>query len=74
MDELNLVKLGFDIFKSKPVKAIKVTTEFSRYLAASCKSDMIYKKSDYYNGYIANFTGIPVVVDDTIDGYYELVF
>ena len=68
-------KLSFDILCPRPIKMIKVTSEFANYLAAKYKPEMLYKKNDMVNGYYGNFTGTPIVVDNTIlSDYYELIF
>ena len=75
MNELYAEKLSFDVLCPKPIKMIKVTSDFANYLAAKYKPEMLYKKNDIANGYYDNFTGVPIVVDDTIIGnYYELEF
>lgn len=48
----------------KPVKAIKVTTEFFDYLNLVTKQSSI---KVYHQG-------VPVIIDDEIDGFYEIVY
>lgn len=60
----------------KPVKALKVTTRFYDYL------DLMTRLSPYYSkppikphaGDPVYLLGIPVVIDDEIEGYYEFVY
>ena len=52
-----------------PPKAIKITSDFYNYLAALHKEDIyLVKNHDYPLTY---FLGIKLVVDDTIDNFYE---
>lgn len=54
---------------------IKVSEEFAHYLEANYKSEISYKKDDVPSGVYAHWTGIPVVVDDTLkDKHYEFEF
>ena len=55
----------------KVIKKIKVTSEFADHLEQICPPIYFDTESE---GIIANFTGIPVVVDDTINDDYELEF
>lgn len=55
-----------------PLKEIKVTNEFYDYVINKCRVEIICE--DTSQGIVANFTGIPIVIDDTIDDDYELVF
>ena len=60
----------------KPVKAIKVTTRFFDYL------DLMTKLSSYYStppikpraGDPAYLQGVPVIIDNEINGFYEFVY
>ena len=60
----------------KPIKAIKVTTRFFDYL------ELITKLSPYYSappikpraGDPATLQGVPVIIDDEIDGLYKIVY
>ena len=56
-----------------PVKKIKVTSEFADYLEQVCHP--VYLNTSTPEGIYANFTSIPVVIDDEIENeYYELVY
>lgn len=56
-------------------KKIKVTHNFYNYLVAKCSEEVIYEKDDSLKGYYANFIGILIEIDDTIENeYYELVY
>lgn len=60
----------------KPVKAIRVTTRFFDYL------DLMTKLSLYYNapylkpraGDPAYLQGVPIVIDDEIEGHYKIEY
>lgn len=69
LQELNLAMMR----NYKHVKKIKATSEFAQALMKSCKFEE--KSSQSYNsGYIARWDGIPVEIDDEIDGLYEFVY
>lgn len=52
-----------------PPKTIKVTSDFYNYLAARHKENIYFvNKHDYP---ITYFMGIKLIVDNTIDDYYE---
>lgn len=54
---------------------IKVTTHFYQYLVAKFQETVVLEKDDSPRGYYAQFTGIPIEIDDTIENeYYELVY
>lgn len=56
-------------------KKIKVKSFFYNWLAANFTDDIICEKDDSLRGYTANWTGIPIEIDDTIENeYYELVY
>lgn len=52
-----------------PPKRIKVTSDFYNYLSALRKENIYFVKDRDYP--LTYFMGIRLVVDDTIDGYYE---
>lgn len=74
VEELN--NIISEMSNYKPIKAIKVTTRFFDYL------DLMTKLSPYYSaspikpraGDPAYLQGIPVIIDDEIDGFYEIVY
>lgn len=75
MNELYFEKLLFDLGCTRTIKMIKVTSDFGHYLVSILRPDMLCEKADISTGYISKFTGLPIVVDDTIySDYYELVF
>lgn len=51
---------------------IKVTPEFAQRLEAECIKEIICE--DTPQGYIVNFRGIPIIIDDTLTTPYELVY
>ena len=60
---------------SRPVKKIKVTSEFAEHLERTCPPIYLYKDMSVFEVVRANFTGIPIIVDDEIDNpYYELEY
>ena len=68
---INLAARYLTYTNNRP-KKIKVTSEFADILAASCHH--AYLNLNTPEGIRANFVGIPVVVDDTIENEYELEF
>lgn len=48
-------------------KKIKVTTEFWHDLKSRCHSELPEE-------YVARCPGLPVEIDDEIDGYYEIIY
>lgn len=76
---INIKELNDIIYKMsehKPIKAIKVTTNFFDYL------DLMTRLSPYYSaphiktraGDPAYLQGVPVIIDDEINGLYEFVY
>ena len=55
-----------------PPKTIKVTSDFYNYLAA-CHKENIYFVTGHDRP-LSYFMGIQLVVDDTIDGYYDFEY
>lgn len=57
----------------QPVKKIKVTSDFAIALMKSAKFEE--KPSEFYSGGITcRFDGVPIEIDDEIDGLYEFVY
>ena len=54
------------------VKQIKVTPDFYECLKAKCIKEII--NMDLPQGVISQFTGIPIIVDNTLKNPYELVY
>lgn len=70
-----MIKLALMYLQSNGhhIKKIKVTSEFADYLVATCHPTYVQAVNE--SGIYAAFTGIPVVIDDTIENkYYELEF
>lgn len=66
--------LLFDVTSKKSIEMIKVTSDFANYLESRYKAEMSYKNTGDLYGIVAEFTGVPMFVDDTISSnYYELV-
>lgn len=57
---------------SRKPQRIKATTEFYNYLVAKEKANTYFVK--FYETEHTYFAGIQIVVDDTINGHYELEF
>lgn len=53
------------------IKQIKVTPEFAQKLEAECVKEIICE--DTPQGYIVNFRGIPVIIDDTLEKPFVFV-
>lgn len=68
---INLAARYLTYTNNRP-KKIKVTHEFYNILTASFHH--VCLDMDSPNGIVANFVGIPVVIDDTIENEYELEF
>ena len=59
----------------RPIKKIKVKSEFYDYLEHTCPPIYLDNDMPTSEGIIANFTGIPIVIDDEIESeYYEIEF
>ena len=74
VEELNDIISQMSEYKS--IKAIKVTTRFFDYL------ELMTKLSPYYSappikprsGDPATLKGVPVIIDDDIDGFFKVEF
>ena len=71
-DEFYKVIVNTQNINHSPLKEIKVTNKFYDCVISKCRVEI--KLEDTSQGIVANFTGIPIVIDDTIDDDYELVF
>ena len=61
-----------DIFRYDPcIKQIKVTHDFYDYLTAKHRDNIYIVNEDSFPTYIM---GIPIVIDDTINDPYELIY
>ena len=54
-------------------KAIKVTTAFAEYLKATTPP-LPERPGNLANGIVGRFDGVPIEIDDEIDGPYEFVY
>ena len=54
------------------LKEIKITNDFYNYLAPKCIAEIKHENTP--EGIVDKFIGIPVVIDNTIDDNYELIF
>ena len=71
-NELYKVIVDTQNINYNPLKEIKVTNEFYECVIAKCRTEII--SEDAPQGLIVKFTGISIVIDDTIDDDYELIF
>lgn len=55
-------------------KKLKVKYFFYRYLIAQCGDNVVCQKDESSRGYMDYFQGIPVEIDDEINGIYEFVY
>ena len=53
------------------IKEIKVTPDCYNYLTAKCRENIYLVNDENFPAYIM---GIPIVIDDTINNPYELVY
>ena len=58
----------------KMLKKIKVTTAFANYLDRILPPLPNYETNKFYAGMCCEYLGVPVEIDDDIDGLYEFVF
>lgn len=69
----DLQEVTFTLHNYKPVKKIKVTKEFA--IALMKNANFEEKPSEFYRGGITGrWDGIPIEIDDEIDGLYEFVY
>ena len=68
IEELNAIVDKMSNYK--PAKTIKVTTAFALYIKHSDAFKTVNKPS----GSIELLFGLPVIIDDEIDGLYEFVY
>ena len=68
VEELNEIISQMSCYK--PAKAIKVTTVFALYI----KHSDAFKTVNTPSGPIELLFGLPVIIDDEIDGLYEFVY
>lgn len=54
------------------LKEIKITNDFYNYLAPKCIAKIKHENTP--EGIIDKFIGVPIVIDNEIDDYYELIF
>ena len=72
--EMFQIALAYLKSRGELIKKIKVTPELADYLEQNCDHICLDENTSASTGVIGNFTGIPVVIDDTIEGSYELEF
>lgn len=75
--KLNFEELNTIINKlqdHKPIKAIKVTTAFAKYINQNTHPLLHYELNRFYDGMWAEYQGTPVEIDDGIEGYYKIIY
>ena len=74
-EEQRMENLAFNlaVLNATSVKKIKVTTAFADYLKATTPP-LPERPNDLTNGLIGHWDGVPIEVDDEIDGLYEFVY
>ena len=75
--KLNLEELNTIINKLqgyKPIKIIKVTTAFAKYIDQNTHPLPHYESNKFYDGMWAEYQGTPIEIDDTIEGHYKLIY
>lgn len=73
LDHEKINKILSEFHRPEMLAGIKVTTEFAHYLKQTVPP-LPEKPSKWADGIVGHFTGVPVEIDDDIDGLYELVF
>lgn len=75
MKELTFETLHYTIMRTgKPIKKIKVTSDFYNYLTATCLTTF-QTAPTLPPGVVGKFAGIHVEIDNSIENeYYEFVF
>lgn len=56
----------------KPLKKIKVTGLFAYYIATHIPAFEVGVEN--YQSFISDYAGIPIEIDDEIDGHYKLIY
>ncbi len=74
LDHEKINKILSEFHRPEMLIGIKVTTEFANCLKTMAITETINDSLMKRCGYYAHFTGVPVEIDDDIDGHYELVF
>ena len=70
---INIEEVTLALHNYKPVKKIKITKEFAITLMKNANFEE--KPSEFYSGGITcRFDGVPIEIDDEIDGLYEFVY
>lgn len=71
--EINEVILHMESVSYKQhLKEIKITNDFYNYLTEKHTTKIILENTP--EGVIYRFIGVPIVIDNEINSYYELVF
>lgn len=73
LDHEKINKVLAEFHRPEMLAGIKVTTEFAHYLKQTIPT-LPENPNRLTNGPVGYFTGVPVEIDDDIDGLYEFVF
>ena len=73
VEDLEDVVQAMQKLRTEFPKKIKVTTAFAEYLKATTPP-LPERPDKLLGGIIGHFPGVPIEIDDEIDGLYELVY
>lgn len=72
-EEFNKAMLYMEAVSYKQyLKEIKITNDFYNYLVPKCIAEIKHENTP--EGIVDKFIGVPIVIDNEIDDYYELIF
>lgn len=70
----DLREITNELYNYKSIKKIKVTTDFAYCLDRMIEPLPHYEPNKFYSGMFCEYQGIPIEIDDEIDGLYEIVY
>ena len=73
LDPEKINKVLSEFHRPEMLAGIKVTTEFAHYLKQTIPT-LPKRPNRLPDGIVGHFTGVPIEIDDDIDGLYEFVF
>lgn len=73
LDHEKINKILSEFHRPEMLVGIKVTTEFAHYLKQTIPP-LQEKPNRLTDGIVGHFTGVPIEIDDDIDGLYEFVY
>ena len=74
LDHEKINKALSELHRPEMLAGIKVTTEFANYLKQTIPTLPERPSKLPYGVVVGHFTGVPIEIDDEIDGLYEFVF